>query len=112
MIKKLKARWNISSNFQLIIILVVFSITGSTSAMIGRPILNFLGLTITTFGNQWYFRLVYFLCYVLILFPTYQIILMAFASLFGQFPFFWAFEKKMLVRLGIFRLFKKLRITS
>ena len=110
MIKKLKARWNIFSNFQLIVILIVFSVTGSTAVMIRRPILALLGLTRTTFGNEWYFQLLYYTCYVLILFPIYQILLMIFAFLFRQFPFFWAFEKKMLTRLGVFRLLKKIRI--
>jgi len=32
MIKKLKERWGIKSNFQIVIIFVVFGITGSVSA--------------------------------------------------------------------------------
>jgi hypothetical protein len=33
----------------------------------------------------------------------YQIILLCVAFLFGQFSFFWQFEKKLLTRLGILK---------
>ena len=42
--KKLKEKWGITSNFQLIIILLVFSITGSIAVFITKPILNLIGL--------------------------------------------------------------------
>ena len=40
--KKLKEKWGIKSNFQLVIILIVFAITGSTSAAISGPTIDFL----------------------------------------------------------------------
>ncbi len=42
--KKLKEKWGITSNFQLIIICVVFAITGSLAVWLAKPILNFVGL--------------------------------------------------------------------
>ena len=42
--KKLKDKWNITSNFQLIIILIVFAITGSLSLVVSEPILEILGI--------------------------------------------------------------------
>jgi hypothetical protein len=38
---------------------------------------------------------------LLIIFPVYQILLVIIGWLFGQFDFFWAFEKKMLRRFGV-----------
>jgi hypothetical protein len=38
---------------------------------------------------------------VLIVFPIYQVLLVAMGWVFGQFHFFWDFEKKMLSRFGI-----------
>ena len=38
MIKKLKERWGIKSNFQIVIIFVVFGITGSVSAYFSGPL--------------------------------------------------------------------------
>ena len=40
--RKLKDKWEIKSNFQLVIILIVFAITGSTSAAISGPTIDFL----------------------------------------------------------------------
>ncbi|MGA0828911.1 MAG: DUF6787 family protein, partial [Flavobacteriaceae bacterium] len=36
-----------------------------------------------------------------LIFPLYQLLLVFFGALFGQFRFFWNFEKKMLRRLGV-----------
>ncbi len=38
--KKLKERWNVSSNWQLTIIFIVFAITGSTAAYLSKPVLQ------------------------------------------------------------------------
>ena len=48
--KKLKERWGIHSNFQVIVILVVFAVTGSTASVIGKPILSYLNITSETFN--------------------------------------------------------------
>ena len=113
MIKKLKARWNISSNFQLIAIFTVFSLTGLTATMLRPLILTFLGLTSATFfGGQWYFKLVYYLCSALVIFTIYQTLLVVFAFFLGQFTFFWEFEKKILSRIGVIQLLKKLKIVE
>lgn len=100
--KKLKQRWNISSNWQLIIILVVFAVTGSSAAYIAKPILNYFGINKNEVSV-----VVYYIVYIALLFPVYQILLLFYAFIFGQFQFFWAFEKKMLARLGLGFLFKK-----
>ena len=42
--KKFKSKWGIKSNFQLIIILVVFAITGSCSLFVTEPLLNLLNI--------------------------------------------------------------------
>ncbi|SEQ84556.1 hypothetical protein SAMN05421824_2468 [Hyunsoonleella jejuensis] len=96
--KKLKERWGIESNLQIVLILIVFAVTGSTASYIGKPILSFLDITpesFSTFG--------YWVVRILILFIMYQFLLVFFGWVFGQFKFFWAFEKKMLSRLGLGR---------
>ena len=40
--KKLKEKWGITSNFQLVIIFIVFGITGSVSAAISGPTIEYL----------------------------------------------------------------------
>ena len=39
---RLKEKWGIKSNFQLVIIIIVFAITGSISALISSPIIDFI----------------------------------------------------------------------
>ena len=94
--KKLKQRWNITSNWQLLIIFIVFAITGSTAAYISKPITNALGITKESMSLwlYWPFRL-------LIIFPVYQVLLVIIGTIFGQFAFFWEFEKKMLERMKL-----------
>ncbi|WP_395044817.1 DUF6787 family protein [Flavobacterium sp.] len=92
-----KQRWNITSNWHVFVILVVFAITGSTSAIIAKPILAFFGIAKDNVSNWIYYPL-----YIFLIFPVYQILLVTFGFIFGQFKFFWEFEKKMLrsIKLG------------
>ena len=96
--KKLKEKWEITSNFQLIIIFFVFSVTGSLSLWVAKPFLEFIGLDKTTL-SPWIFWPIR----ILIIFPIYQVLIVIIGTLFGQFKFFWAFERKMLARLGFKR---------
>lgn len=93
MLKKLKQRWEIQSDFQLILILIVFSITGSTSAWISKPFVEWIGISKDSMPG-WLFLILR----LIIIFPIYNVILIIIGTLFGQFKFFWAFEKKMFSR--------------
>lgn len=99
--KKLKERWNVESNTQLYIIFLVFAITGSSSAKLAAPVTEFFGIS-KEMG--WY---VYWPFRILIIFPIYQVLLVFFGWIFGQFNFFWTFEKKMLRNLGLGFLIKE-----
>ena len=101
--KKIKEKWGINSNFQLLIILIVFSIAGSLALIISEPLLHKLGI-IKNLLSPW----IFWPLRILIVFISYQFIILAVGALFGQFRFFWNFEKKMLVPLG----FKKLKDTK
>ncbi|WP_445457542.1 DUF6787 family protein [Flavobacterium sp. HNIBRBA15423] len=93
---KLKQRWNITSNWQLVIIFIVFAITGSTAAYLSKPVINYLGITKDSMSLWFYWPL-----RLILLFPIYQILLVFIGALFGQFSFFWEFEKKMLYRMKL-----------
>lgn len=97
--RKLKERWGLQSNTQVFIIFLVFAITGSSAAKLAVPLTNLVGITK---AHDWF---IYWPIRILIIFPIYQVLLVAFGWLFGQFSFFWAFEKKMLSRLGFARFF-------
>ena len=48
MLKKIKDRWNVKSNFQLLLILIVFSITGSATLVVRKAAFEWLGITADT----------------------------------------------------------------
>lgn len=96
--QKLKERWGITSNWQIAMILVVFSVTGSTAAYIGKPILQFFSINQETLNP-----FIYWTLRIVLLFIVYQFLLVIFGWIFGQFQFFWNFEKKMLRRIGFKR---------
>ena len=97
-----KERWNIKSNWQVFVIIVVFAVTGSCAAYLSRPILATFGISKNTVSAWEYYPL-----YILLIFPIYQVLLVSFGFIFGQFTFFWAFEKKMLRAFGFGFLFSK-----
>ena len=94
--KKLIERWELKSNRQVIIVFLVFAITGSSAAKLAAPITNFFEIT-KELG--WY---IYWPIRILIIFPVYQVLLVFFGWVFGEFEFFWKFEKRMIrsMRLG------------
>jgi hypothetical protein len=75
---------------------VVFAITGSSAAYLSKPILSLFGIVKGNVSNWLYYPL-----YILLIFPVYQVLLVSFGFIFGQFTFFWAFEKKMLKSMGL-----------
>ncbi|MDE5417880.1 hypothetical protein L3049_07650 [Labilibaculum sp. DW002] len=94
MFEKLKKRWEINSNLQLILILITFSITGSLSVMVRKPIFEYLSIGPET--NL----MIKIIMSIIIITPAYQILLLIVGSILGQFRFFWNFEKKMISRFS------------
>ncbi|HMI08689.1 MAG TPA: DUF6787 family protein [Flavobacterium sp.] len=99
--QKLKQRWGITSNFQLVVIFIVFAINGSASAKIGLFLMKCIGFT----KENLHAFLYYFIMTILIL-PIYPVLIMGVGWLFGQSEFFVKFGKKMLNRLSFGLLFK------
>jgi hypothetical protein len=91
-----KKRWNITSNWQVFMILIVFAITGSSSAYLSKPVLSLFGIAKENVSGWIYYPL-----YIILIFPIYQVLLVFFGFVFRQFDFFWAFEKKMLRSLKL-----------
>lgn len=92
MLEKLKRRWNIQNNFQVIIILTVFAITGSATVYLKKIIFDLIEITPEThFGIK-------IPVYILVILIVYNVLLLAVGLVFGQFRFFWEFEKKFFSR--------------
>lgn len=94
MFEKIKQRWKVST-FQFVLIICVFAITGSLTAYISRYVTNWVGLTPDS--ALWKRAL---LRGSVLLFG-YQVIILLVSIPFGQFSFFWKYEKKILGRMGL-----------
>ena len=71
---------------QLIIIFIVFGITGSLSVILGKYVL------INIFGESFLNNDYYWLLRLILIFPIYQVLLIIVGALFGQFRYFWEIE--------------------
>jgi hypothetical protein len=99
-LQKLQVRWKVNSLYQVIIILFVFACTGFTVLFIKRPLFQywFAEAEMPLWASTLY--------YVLIL-PVYNAFLLLYGFLFGQFQFFWQFEKRFFGRIKNFFTSKK-----
>ena len=98
MIEKLVNKFKANSIRHLFVIFIIFALSGSGSLFLSSPILIVLGLDkLITFYP------LYIFVRIILIIPIYQFILIIIASLFGEFDYFWKFEKKFLQRLRIIK---------
>ena len=97
MSQKLLKLFKVENYLRLLIIFTVFGITGSLSVVLGKYVL------ISIFSSNIQNNEFYWLIRILLIFPLYQILLIIIGTLFGEFKYFWAIEKKILVRLKILK---------
>ncbi|OGX27875.1 MAG: hypothetical protein A2787_04160 [Omnitrophica WOR_2 bacterium RIFCSPHIGHO2_01_FULL_48_9] len=88
-IEHLKQKWEVRSNLDFFLIMAVFSLAGMNVTLMRKPIFHLLGLTAHT--ALW----IKTVAYILFIFPTYQVSLLLYGLLLGQFNFFWEKEKKL-----------------
>ena len=81
----------------MIIIFVVFGITGSLSVILGKILL------VKLIGEEFVNNDFYLILRLILIFPLYQILLIIVGSIFGQFKYFWEIEKKILTRMGLIK---------
>jgi hypothetical protein len=93
---KLKERWGITSNFQLVIIILVFAINGSLSARISAFLMGLIG-----FDKENMSSFIYYPILLILVLPLYPFLIIVTGYLFGQFKFFFPFGKKMLKSIGL-----------
>jgi hypothetical protein len=84
---KLKIRWGISSNWQVAIILVAFSLAGPTTLYFHRKLDFMLGITD---DSSFWIKLLVFMIVVL---PLYNFFLFLYGTALGQYRFFSKFFK-------------------
>lgn len=100
--KRLENKWVVAYKWEMIRIFLVFAITGSTSAFISKPIMNILGIAKENLNV-----IVYWFLYIIIGLAFYQILLITFGWIFGQYAFFRDFLKRFAKRVGLGILVKE-----
>ncbi len=88
-LERLKVKWGLKSLFQVVMIIIVFSITGMTVVIV-RPIV-FSWFHYDENTSIWLKTITY----LLLIFPMYQTLILVYGALLGQFSFFWEKEKKL-----------------
>jgi len=81
-IENLKNRWNVKSAFQVVIILIVFSCTGFSVLYVEDQIYKLLNIT----GDYGFW--IRALLFIIITLPIYNVLLLIYGFIFGQFYFF------------------------
>lgn len=92
--ENLQERWQLKSAWQVLLVLLTFACTGFSVLFLKKPLYALAGITDAT--PAW-IRVIYYTIAVL---PAYQVLLLAWGFVFGQFRFFWNFEKRMFSRIG------------
>lgn len=95
-INALENKWQVDQRWELIRIFIVFALTGSSSVFVSRPLIDWMGITKENLNI-----LLYYILFIFVSLVCYQILLIFYGWLLGQFSFFWEFEKKILKRLGL-----------
>ncbi len=90
-LKRLEDKWKVSTR-RAILILIVFACTGFTVLFLKEPVLSLIA---PKEERSVWFTVGY---YVLIL-PVYNTILLFYGFVFGEFKFFWEFEKRSFNRI-------------
>lgn len=91
-IEKLKARWQLKSVGQVIVVLIVFACTGFTILFL-KPVIT--AWLIGDDERPLWFQIGYWI----FILPVYNVFLLMYGFIFGQFRFFWEFEKRFFRRM-------------
>ncbi len=89
MINKLKQRWGIERNLDFWLIMLVFSLSGSSVLYVRKFLFGLMNITTESVP-----LLVYILLYLLLIVPSYYLLTLGYGFIFGQFKFFFAFAKR------------------
>jgi len=89
--QRLGERWGVSP-VRVVLILVVFACTGSTILLLKKPVVAYFAGD----GEQ---PVLFTILYYTLILPVYNVFLLIYGALFGQFRFFWEFEKRFFSRI-------------
>ena len=87
-VEKLKSKWGIESNWDFTMIMLAFSLAGMMISLCRPTIFHLLGIKPET--HLW----IKIAVYLPLIPPIYQVFLMFWGTVLGQFHFFWEKEKR------------------
>ena len=87
---RMKARWGVGL-WGMIAVLTAFALAGMTTLRLKEPV---IGLILSETAPGW----VQWTVYLIVMLPIYQVLLLGYGTLLGQFDFFWS-KMKALGRL-------------
>lgn len=93
---KIKNRWGVEDGGHLALILLIFTISGLTALYVRKLAFEWLG-----FGQHtplWEEAV----AWILFVIPSYNVVLLLYSSLLGQFDFFWRFQRDNYLRIKDF----------
>ena len=87
-------RSKLKKTIDFILIIIVFALTGSSTAFLSGIIMTAIGAEPWTIG--------FAVGYLFLIFPLYQGLTLVFAFIFGKFNWFYSRQKKIAKRIGSF----------
>ena len=90
--ERLSKRWGVQPA-RVLLILLVFACTGFTVMFLKRPLVAWAS---GSGGEQ---PLLFSILYYVLILPFYNVVLLIYGAVFGQFRFFWEFERRFFRRL-------------
>lgn len=89
--ERLGRHWGVTPG-RAAFVLLTFACTGFTLMFLKRPVVGLF----TDQGEQ---PLLFTVLYYIFIFPVYNLLLLVYGAVFGQFKFFWNYEKRFFQRL-------------
>tara|TARA_B100000579_G_scaffold423099_1_gene425876 strand:- start:580 stop:870 length:291 start_codon:yes stop_codon:yes gene_type:complete len=91
--EKIRKLFKVDSNYQLFIVNIVFAITGSLALYFAGILLYLINI-----NNENTNTFIYWTLRIILILPVYQILLLLVGTIFGEFKYFWAMEKRIINR--------------
>lgn len=94
---RLKEKWGIETESQYWRIMLLFTLTGTSCMFVREPVFDLLGITDQSDPLLWW------TAWFIVIFPSYQVLLLVWSKILGVFPFALWFVQKMLRAMGLYR---------
>ena len=91
--EKIRKLFRVDTNYQLIIVNIVFAVTGTLALYLAGDVINLIGIKESEVSS-----FIFWTLRIIIIIPVYQVLLIVIGTIFGEFKYFWEMEKKILNR--------------